>query len=124
MKSDDSSSRAVERGFAKLKLEGAQRHVFLCAGPDCCSNKQGARVWDHLKSECKERSLPIMRTKAACLRICCGGPWMVVYPEGVWYGELTVERCDRIIADHLVGGKVVSEWAARIQPLAADLAAE
>ncbi len=65
----------------------------------------------------KEWDIPAMRTKAACLRLCRGGPWMVVYPEGVWYGGVTPERCDRIVSQHLVGGKPVAEWVVRTQPL-------
>ena len=116
MKSDDSLS-AIDLGFAKINLKDAHRHVFLCVGPDCCSSEEGLAVWEHLKQALKVHSLPILRTKAACLRICCGGPWLVVYPEGVWYGGLTIERCDRIVAEHLLNGRVISEWATRVHPL-------
>ncbi len=58
-----------------------------------------------------------MRTKAACLRICSGGPWLVVYPEGIWYGAVTPERCERIVAEHLQSGRPVEEWIARRHPL-------
>jgi len=51
-----------------------------------------------------------MRTKAACFRLCFGGPWLVVYPEGIWYGSLTEARFERILQQHLLDGNPVREW--------------
>lgn len=110
-------SSDVDAGFSKMGLNSAQRHLFLCVGPDCCAPERGLEVWEYLKSAVKTHQLPAMRTKAGCFRICTGGPWLVVYPEGVWYGAVTVERCERIVREHLVGGRVVEEWVARTHPL-------
>ena len=111
-------SSKVSSGFEKAGLVEARRHVFLCVGPDCCRPDEGLAVWDILKSRLKKLGIPAMRTKAACLRICSGGPWMVVYPEGVWYGAVTPERCERIITEHLLRGEPVQEWIVRRHPLA------
>jgi (2Fe-2S) ferredoxin len=102
----------------EIGLPTARHHLFLCAGPDCCSTDAGLRTWEHLKNSLREHRLPAMRTKAACLRMCSEGPWLVVYPEGVWYAEVTPERFDRIRREHLQDGVPVMEWVRAIQPLA------
>ena len=107
----------IDEGFSAAKLEGSTRHLFLCLGPDCAPLAEGQVVWDFLKRRCAELKLPVMRTKAGCLRVCVGGPWLLVYPEGTWYGAMTAERCERILQEHVLAGQPVAEWAARTQPL-------
>jgi len=112
------SDQAVEKAFSKMALSSTQRHVFLCVGPNCCASADGLATWEFLKLRLRELDLPVLRTKAACLRICSGGPWLLVYPEGVWYGGVTPERCERVVQEHLVEGRVVQEWVAAEHPLA------
>src|SRR5436305_14473013 len=94
-----------------------KRHVFLCIGPDCCTTEVGLAAWQVLKTELKDRGLSISsapngcyRTKASCLRICTGGPIMLVYPEGTWYRGMTADRIPLFVQQQLVEGKPVDEW--------------
>ena len=109
----------VRAGLEKAGLPGACRHVFVCIGPECCSTAEGEALWEVIKRRVKETGLKAMRTKAACLRVCMGGPWVVVYPEGVWYGTVTPERFEVILQKHLLGGAPVEEWVAARNPLGA-----
>lgn len=102
-------------------IENATRHVFLCIGPDCCDMDEHSALWDLLKAGTK--SLPVLRTKAACLRICKDGPWLVVYPDGTWYGKVTPEKLHRILREHVVEGNPVREWIAAEMPCLKDSAA-
>lgn len=106
-------------GLLKAGIDRAERHLFVCLGPDCCAPSDGERLWEYVKRRVKESGLPAMRTKAGCFRICTGGPWLVVYPEGTWYGSVSIERFERILQEHLLGGNPVREWLTARNDLAA-----
>ena len=107
---------------AKLGIGGYRRHVLLCTGPSCCTPEVGMAAWDVLKAQIKEKNLgsgdnACYRTKVGCLRICCHGPTMLVYPEGTWYHGMTADRIPRFVQEHLIEGKPIEEWIFARNPL-------
>jgi (2Fe-2S) ferredoxin len=96
-------------------------HLLLCATPSkplCCQPERGAATWSRLKSLIRELGLEdparsegvVLRTKADCLRVCHDGPILLIWPDGITYGGVTAERIERIVLEHVIGGRPVQEW--------------
>jgi (2Fe-2S) ferredoxin len=108
----------LDTAAAKLGVGMFRRHVFLCTGPSCCTPETGMEAWEALKREIKTHQLGMCnRTKVGCLRICCHGPTMVVYPEGTWYSGMTADRIPHFVQQHLAEGRPVEEWVFARGPL-------
>ncbi len=90
------------------------KHVFICtndkeAPKKCCGSGRGMELVDAFKNSLKERGLntEIRAQRAGCLDTCGLGPSVVVYPEGVFYGNVTPNDVEEIIESHLVNNKPV-----------------
>lgn len=106
----------IRLGLEKAGVANARRHLFLCIGPECCDSGEGEKLWERVKERVRQSGLEVLRTKAACFRICSGGPWLAVYPDGVWYGQVSPERFERIWTEHIVSELPVQEWLAAESP--------
>lgn len=93
-----------------------RHHIFVCVNQrppghpkgDCAS--KGARdLFQKFQEETEKRQLweTVAVNGTTCLGPCNLGASVVVYPGGVWYGQVRVEDVEEIMDQHIVGGKPV-----------------
>ena len=100
-----------------------KHHVFVCNGKSC-SAVGSADVKAAFEKELEARGLrqgkeskgrnpmgEIVLTDCGSVGFCSIGTAVLVYPEGVWYGQVRAEDVHEIIEEHLVKGRVVTRLA-------------
>ena len=82
--------------------------------PSCVSqnNPESQEIFQHLGHALMKKgviatALPI---QTGCLSRCQQGPVMLVEPGHTMYVNLTKEKIDRIVDEHIMGGTVVQEF--------------
>ncbi|QNI85630.1 thioredoxin-like superfamily [Synechococcus sp. PROS-7-1] len=102
-------------------------HLLLCATASkakCCDPAIGLETWDELKRLVRDLGLDsqqrpegiVLRSKVDCLRVCERGPILVVWPEGIWYADVTVDKMEAIIRSHIINNQPVEEWIYKTTP--------
>ena len=90
-----------------------ERHVFICVNErpagharGSCAARGAVAIRERFKAEVRRRGLAatVRANQCGCLDACELGPTVVVYPEQVWYGGVTLADVDEIIESHLERG--------------------
>ncbi len=95
----------------KPTLARYDRHILLCAGKKCDPEGERSLV-RYLKAQLEALGMDkrqVRVNRAGCLGVCTQGAIMCVYPEAVWYCRVDQAAVDRIVREHLIGGRVVED---------------
>jgi (2Fe-2S) ferredoxin len=93
-------------------------HIFVCCNQrkeghkrGCCDPGGSGELRSAFKSELKHRKLgsTVRANEAGCLDQCELGPTVVIYPQAIWYGGVTLEDVPRIIEETIIGGRVLDD---------------
>lgn len=110
-------------------------YIFKCqqsapAGmpkPSCVSqaSAESQQLFMHMAQSLMQKGIisTVQPIQTGCMNRCQLGPIMLVEPGHTMYVNLTKEKIDRIIEEHIIGGNVVEEyviademWGKAIEP--------
>ena len=115
MKSLAELAKIREEALKKVDIRKERKGTRIVVGMATCGISAGARpVLTALLEEVQKRNLAeIEVTQTGCIGVCKLEPIVEVYKEGeekVTYVDMSAEKARRVIAEHIVNGKVVSEF--------------
>ena len=95
-----------------------EHHVFVCTTGKSCSRQGAENVHSTIKHAVKGAGVKdtVRVNHAGCMNQCNYGPMVVVYPQDVWYHSVDSHGAERILRDHLVGGRVVESYRYKAPP--------
>lgn len=77
-----------------------------------CVNEQTQDLFNYLSQTLMEKKImgPVQAIRTSCLGRCQMGPLMLVEPGHYMYCQLSKEKIDRIIDEHILGKEPVTEF--------------
>ena len=117
------SDREQLEKLAPVTKAPIKRHVFVCNGKSCSAvgsadvkaeferilESKGIRQGKESKG--RNPMGEIVLTDCSSVGFCSIGTAVLVYPEGVWYAQVTPEDVPEIIEEHLEKGHIVERLA-------------
>lgn len=97
-------------------MEKPKKHVFVCTSSRMtgqqkgfCHTKGAVDLVNVFMEELAENDLDgeVFVSNTGCFGLCEEGPIVVVYPDNVWYGQVTEDDVAEIVEAHLVAGTPV-----------------
>lgn len=94
------------------EMDPYARHVLVCTGSYCSPDRRGRQIYAELARLLQREDLlfgptRVKRGETPCLGVCAAGPIVAVYPDGIWYANVTPSLLERIVVEHLRHGMVV-----------------
>lgn len=95
-------------------------HIFVCTSSrpngqqkGFCHTRSSVEIVTTFMEEIEERGLggEVMVSNTGCFALCEKGPIVVVYPDNIWYGGVTPDDVEKIMDEHIEGGKLVESLA-------------
>ena len=113
------TDRAELEKLAPVSKAPIKHHVFVCNGKSCSAvgsadvkaafekglEAKGLRQGKESKGRNPNGS--IVLTDCGSVGFCSIGTAVLVYPEGVWYAQVTADDVHEIIEEHLEKGKII-----------------
>ncbi|MED4750947.1 (2Fe-2S) ferredoxin domain-containing protein [Brevibacillus choshinensis] len=95
--------------MATWDLTQTKHHVLLCNGGSCNRNG-GEEVTVAIRNAITEAGLDdrVHTTRTRCNGRCEDACVMIVYPEGIWYQNVTPEDASRLVEEHFLKGEPVA----------------
>lgn len=84
-----------------------KKQIFVCINKReegiCCMNNNSEAIRLKLKEFTKKHDLGkrVRVSQAKCLDQCSTGPTVMIYPDNIWYSQVTLDDADKIIEKHI-----------------------
>ncbi len=130
------TDRATLEALAPVATAPIRHHVFVCTGKSCSAVdsadvktafERELLACDLLFGKEKKGKNPrgtVIVTECASVGFCAIGPAVMVYPDGIWYAQVSTDDVAEIVEDHLINGRVVERLALLKIPSAGKTASE
>ncbi len=112
---DTMTAREIEK--APVLVANIQQHVQVCQGKSCMK-AGGEDLLDLCRKTLKDQGLlygkrgtmagTVLVSKAGCTGLCKLAPVVQVYPQGIWYADLTKKKLRQILQQHIIEGVPVA----------------